>query len=263
MTETDTGPGPDGEREAEPSHLVKTARTTIRILEILMEQNGATVTEISDHLDLSTSSIHNYLRTLEHEGYVVRSGDTYDVALSFLNLGGYARDRQRIYEVAKPELRMLAKDTGEVTSLMVEEHGYGYFLYRAQGSRAVPTNTYIGQRVYLHCTAMGKAILAHLPTERVEEILDRRGLPRMTANTITDRDELLLELDRIREAGVAHDREEWIDGIRSTAVPILSTGRVRGSIGISGPASRMSSDHRKTHVAKRLESAASVIEVQL
>jgi DNA-binding IclR family transcriptional regulator len=74
---------------------VKTARTTFRILEAIKARDGGTVTELTEEFDLSKSSIYNYLKTLEHEGYVIREGDTYRIGLRMLDLGGYARHRER------------------------------------------------------------------------------------------------------------------------------------------------------------------------
>jgi len=166
----------------------------MNVLTALKELDGAGITELADHLGLAKSNVHNYLNTLHQEGYVRKDGTTYHVGLQLLELGAYARQKRPVYDVAKPELRGLAQETGERVNLLVEEHGMGIYLHNEAGSQAVKVDAYAGSRVHLHNTALGKAILAHLSEERVSEILDWHGMPRTTNNTITDRGELFEEL---------------------------------------------------------------------
>lgn len=85
-----------------------------------------------------------------------------------------------------------------MANLVVEEYGHGVFLYRSKGPEAVHMDTHAGKRLPMHTTAFGKAILAHFPEERVEEIIEANGLPAHTPKTITDRDTLFEELESIR-----------------------------------------------------------------
>ncbi len=245
-------------------NAVKTARTTFAILEALKRRNGATVTELTDAFDLSKSSIHNYLNTLQGDGYVVKSGNTYHVGLRLLDLGGHARHRERIYDIARDEVTALAEETGELANLLVEEHGMGVYLHRAHGEDAVKTDSYIGQRVHLHNTALGKAILAHLPRDRVEEILDRHGMPATTENTVTDKDELLSRLERVRETGVAFDDEARVKGLRCVAVPIVNNNdTVEGAISVSGPTSRFRDQRFREELPAKLSSVSNIIELNI
>jgi DNA-binding IclR family transcriptional regulator len=243
---------------------VKTAQTTLKILEALKQQNGATVTELTSAFDLSKSSIHNYLTTLEQDGYVIKEGDTYRIGLRLLNLGGYARHGEQIYDIAKDEVREIADETGELANLLVEEHGKGVYIYRAQGENAVRTDAYIGQRVHLHNTALGNAILAHLPHDRVNEILDQHGMPATTENTITDRDELFTRLERVREEDVAFDEETRLKGLRCVAVPIVNNNdKVEGAISVSGPASRFEGESFREELPEKLKRVANIIELNI
>ena len=245
-------------------NAVKTAQTTFAVLEELKRRNGATVTELTDTFDLSKSSIHNYLNTLRDDGYVVKSGNTYHVGLRLLDLGGHARHRERIYDIARDEVTALAEETGELANLLVEEHGKGVYLHRAHGADAVKTDSYIGQRVYLHNTALGKAILAYLPRERVGEILDRHGMPATTDNTITDRAELFAHLEEVRETGVAFDDEARVKGLRCVAVPIVNNNdTVEGAISVSGPTSRFRERRFREELPEKLNSVSNIIELNI
>lgn len=250
--------------EQENPNEVKTARTTFRILEELKHRNEATVTELTNAVDLSKSSVHNYLSTLERDGYVVKSGNTYRVGLRLLDLGGHARRKKRIYDIAKEEVTALAEETGELANLLVEEHGMGVYLHRAHGVDAVKTDSYIGQRVYLHNTGLGNAILAHLPRDRVDRILDRHGMPASTDRTITDRNELFEELERVRENGYALDDEARVKGLRCVAVPIINNNdEVEGAISVSGPTSRFQDERFREKLPAKLQSVANVIELNI
>jgi DNA-binding IclR family transcriptional regulator len=249
---------------SQSGNTVKTAKTTFELLEEIKRKNSATLTELTKEFALSKSSIHNYLSTLEQEGYVVREGTEYHVGLRFLDLAGHARHRQPLYEIAKDEIRALAEETGEMANLLVEEHGRGIYIYTSHGEHAVKTDTYIGQRVHLHNTALGQAILANLPAKRVNEIVDQHGLPATTENTITDRDELFDRLEKVQKRGTAFDDEARLEGLRCVAVPIVNKNQeVEGAISLSGPTSRFQGDRFRTELPKKLENTANIIELNI
>lgn len=243
---------------------VKSAVTTFRIIEALKEREGARVTDLSQHLDLPKSSVHNYLSTLEQEEYVVKEDNAYYVGLRFLDLGAQARSNLPIYDIAKPEVQALAEETGELSNLLVEEHGKGVYIYHDTGEDAVRVDTTTGRRVHLHNTGLGKAILAHYPRERVEEILDQHGMPATTENTITDRETLFDELAEVRETGFAFDYEERLNGLRCVAAPILDKDdRVVSAVSVSGPTSRMSTERFTEEIPELIRNAVNVIELNV
>lgn len=218
---------------------IKATERSMAILEEIRRRDGAGVTELADHFGFSKSTVHDHVTTLERTKYLTRDGDEYSVGLRFLDLGGYARQRQELYEISKEEIDDLVAETGEAAKIAVEEHGRGIYLYQSRGENAVRTDSHVGTRVYLHCCGIGKAILAHLPEERVTEIIDEYGLPRWTEYTITDEDELFEELETIRDRGVAIDDEERIRGLRCVAAPVMCDGEVLGAISVSGPTKRL------------------------
>lgn len=243
---------------------IKSTKTTFRIIEALKELDGAGVTELAEHLELPKSNVHNYLSTLEEEEYVVKEGTTFHVGIRFLELGAYARSRRDLYDIARPEMDKIAEKEGELVNLLVEEHGRGTYVYRVAGDEAVQVDAHVGTRVYLHCTALGKAILAHMPEERVEEIIEQHGLPKITEKTITDREALYDRLERVRERGVAFDREERLEGLCCAAAPIRSdSGRVLGALSISGPTTRVQGDRLEEEIPSLLEQATNVIELNI
>ncbi|WP_144906019.1 IclR family transcriptional regulator [Halobellus captivus] len=243
---------------------IKSGVKMLSIIEGLKELEGARITELADHLDMTKATVHHHLSTLEQEEYVVKENKTYYTGLRFLELGERARDRLKIQKVAQPEIEKLATETGELANVAVEEHGWVVYLYRARGEDAVHLDTYTGKRVLPHCTALGKAMIAHFDEQRVEEIISRFGLPANTEHTITDRDQLFQELEEIRKSGIAFDREEAFSGLRCIAVPIVdNSGNAVGAISVSGPTSRMKGERFKKELPETIDRAANVIELNI
>lgn len=249
---------------SENSTPVKATKVTFEIIDFLRKRNGAGVSEIADHLEKPTSTIHDHLRTLETEEYLIKDDSEYRIGARFLELGEQARSRMKVYHLARPEVDELATKTGNHSNIMIEEHGRGVFLYKAKGENAVRLDTHAGMRVYLQTTALGKSILAFRPLEEVETILDRHGLPQITENSITSRDQLLKELDQIRERGYAIDDEERVQGMRCVAAPITtSEGKAVAAISVSGPKSRLQGEYLEETLPNMVLQSSNVIEVNL
>ncbi|MFP8954580.1 IclR family transcriptional regulator (plasmid) [Natrialbaceae archaeon A-arb3/5] len=242
-------------------HPVRTTEKSLRLISELNRRGGARVTELANDLDMGKSAVHNHLSTLEEHGYVVEEAKTYRLSLKFLDIGGQIRNEMGVYKVAEPKVRELAEESGELVHLAVEEDGQGVYLCRSKGDRAVELDTYIGCRHHMHSAAFGKAILAHLPTERVNEIIDRHGLPAVTSKTITSRDELFEELDLTRERGFAVDDEERLEGLRCIAAPIRFDSGVIGAISISAPTARIDDEWASNEFVEQLCRTANVIEL--
>jgi DNA-binding IclR family transcriptional regulator len=228
---------------------VKTTRTSIRIGRAIQRRNGATLTELSAALDLAKSTVHNHLATLVAEGLLVEDDGRYHIGLRFLEFGEHARNRRDDYTPAKIQVYRLAESTNEEANFAVAENGYMYSIEYVMGD-ANPNNPAVGStflkvgsKFRMHNSAPGKAVLSALSTDRVEAILDRRGLPATTENTVTDREVLLEELETVRERGYATNDEELEAGFRSIAAPVvLGDGTVLGGLSIGGPAYRFELD---------------------
>lgn len=246
---------------------LKTVARAFDVLRALEELDGAGVTDLADHLDLSKSVVYNYLTTLREETFVVKEGSTYRLSLQFLLVGEYVRNQNTLYRIGKEEVEELAAETGEYAHLSTEQHGLSVNLYKVSGEKGVGSDYQTNklQRAdYLHFSATGKAILAHLPRERVEWIVDKYGLPQKTEKTITDRDALFEELEEIRERGYALNDEEEIKGLQAVGAPVLNRhDRVLGSISVSGPVRRMNDPEYHEEIVDSVVNAANVIEVNV
>lgn len=246
-----------------PKHPVSTVDRTLQIVETIQELDGAGVSEIAERVDVGKSAVHNHLATLENRDYVVKEGDEYHIGLAFLGLGAYARKRNDIYRAARSEIDDLAEKTGELANLLVEKNGLGIYLYQAKGEDAVELDTYVGKRVHLHCTALGKAILGFRPEEEVVDILEERGMPQVSPRTITDVDEFLDELETVREQGYAIDDEERLTGLQCVAAPITDDeDRSIAAVSVSYPVHRVDADSYHEEIANAVLGAANVIELE-
>ncbi|WP_424009149.1 IclR family transcriptional regulator [Haloferax denitrificans] len=243
---------------------VNAVKISLELVDLLRELDGAGVSEVAKRLDKPTSTIHDHLRTLEKQEYLVKEGDTYYVSTRFLQLGAHARSRQKVFNIARPEINELAQVTGEHANLMIEEHGVGVFLYRSRGPDAVRLDTHAGMRVPLQTTALGKSIMANRPREEVEGILDRHGLESVTDRSITDREELFDVLEQVRERGYSYDDEERVKGMRCVAAPILNEDDYAiAAVSVSGPKSRMREERFTEELPNQILKSANVIEVNL
>lgn len=219
---------------------VKSTETALAIVEHLKERDAGRVTEIADELGLAKSTVHNHLATLRKHGYVDKVGDAYKLGMRFLHLGEEVRRRDPGFEFAESKVEKLAEKTNERTQFIVENNGKGIYLARAMTPDAVRAASGIGEYTPLHASAAGKSILASLPDERVDEILEEHGLPAMTENTITDPATLREELAEIEDRGYAINRSEKTSGLWAVGVPVFRPdGQLLGALSVSGPEFRM------------------------
>lgn len=233
------------------------------VVDVLRDAGTVRINDVAEALDIPVSTAHVHLKTLESVGYVVQGDDGYRLSLRFLRDGSVVRNDLSSYSVAKPEIDKLAETTGEVANLGVEENGQRVIVYQSEGSEAVYDNALVGEYTNMHWTALGKAILAELPQDYVQEIIDRYGLPVATKNTIDDPSMLFDELATIREQEFVLEDEERRTGIRSLAVPLKVEDRVVGAVSISGPKERFDDDRIENEFLPALKDCRNVVEVKM
>lgn len=250
----------------EPSDaaVLRTTKISLRVVECLKELDGGRVEEVADYLDIASSTAHRHLQTLRQFSYVVKRGDEYHVGLQFLTMGGYARDQIPSIDLARSAVDDIAAQTGERSQFLVEEQGRRVFLYTASGENAVRAEAKIGRRGPLHTSAAGKAILAEFPDKEIRRIVDRDDLPATTENTITEFDELMEELDQIRDRGVAFNWEESTPGLRAVATAVRAPdGTVFGALSVSGPAHRFEGDRFESEFPGIVRGIAHELELNM
>lgn len=240
---------------------VKINRDLVRVL---VERDGARVTEVADGIGVAPSTAHNHLQMLLSEGFVVREGSYFYPGLKYLEIGEYVRRRKPAYRKAERRVRSLAEESGGRTHFVIEENGVGRYLHTSTGELAVETHTRTGASFPLHATAAGKAILSQLPETRVREIVDRHGLEPKTERTITDEETLFETLAECRERGVAFNIEEHNPGISAVAAPVRNPDDgVLGALTVSGPAQRFKGETIREDLPDTLLATVNELELDI
>lgn len=245
---------------------LSTVETACDVIDALRDFQGATITELADELQLSKGGVYNHVATLRKKGLVDQREGEYVLSYGFCNLGHHVKVQSEVYKKGRDEVDWLVEKTEETGNLMVEHNGQGIYLYKQIGREAIPDDYHNSLQEYgdpLHWSATGKAILANLPAPRIEKIIDHHGLPEKTDNTITEKNKLLDELEKTRERGFALNDEEQISGVRAIAAPICKDGSVLGSIGISGPVSRIPENKFRNTYPEYLLERRNIIEVSI
>jgi DNA-binding IclR family transcriptional regulator len=247
---------------------IKSVDRSAEILESIWELRGATVTELAEHTDLTPGTVHTHLATLRDWRLVRKEGTQYDLGYQFVVLGEYVRNSSTLHRHGRQVADNLADDTGESVHLVTEDDGMEVILYESFGQNAVGTEFYIRNREimarHLHYSAAGKAILAHLPRERIVDIVDRHQLVQRTEETITDVETLFDELERVRERGFARNDEEGVRSMRAVGSPVLDRdGDPIGAISLSAPVSRLRGETFEEAMPERVMEAANIIEVNI
>lgn len=247
-----------------PARTLKTIELCFEIIDLLKEEEGQTLGRIAGELGKPPGTVHGYLRTLEACGYIVQEGDLYRLSLKFAEVGISVLHSKRAYMLAEEYTTKAAEETDCRSIFAVEENGRGVYTAREAGDYSTWKHEQIGRRFYLHATAAGKAILANLVQDQIDAILDPWGLPKKTENTITDRDELMEELEQVREIGVGFNREEHIEGIHAVSAPVFGpSGAVIGALSANGPANQLDGERLSEELPAILIGIANEFELDL
>lgn len=252
-------------RTHESGRILQSSSVTLEIVDAVVELEGARVSQVADHVDVSESAASNHLHTLRRAGFLTTEGDIYQPSLKLAKLGEYAKTRDPAYRHAIEVANELDGKTNFETSVTVEENGLGRYL-RPEVDATTDVDNYftVGERIYLHATAAGKAILAHYPEERVDFILDRWGLPAQTDRTITSREDLKAELDEIRDRGYALNRGEDQEGVYAIGQVVTKpSGAVLGAMSIAGPTYRTKQGRFEDRFADILDDHITTLETRL
>ena len=220
---------------------VQSVDRAFELLEVLAEAGGElALSEIAASSALPLPTIHRLVRTLVNRGYVRQlPSRRYALGPRLINLG--ERASGMLGDWARPWLTDLVEALGETTNLSMIDGNRATYVAQVPSRHSMRMFTEVGRRVYLHCTGVGKALLAQRGDDEVLELLHRAGMPAQTAHTIVDPDTLLAQIRQIRQVGYALDDGEQEIGVRCVAVPVLG-GPSSYAISVSGPTARMTAE---------------------
>ncbi|MDO5554012.1 MAG: IclR family transcriptional regulator [Planctomycetia bacterium] len=202
---------------------VPAALKAIRLIELMgREKRPMRLTEIAEKLETNKAMALRLLRVFEREGWLRRVGDKgpYRMTLRPLHYVATAIESNELVSCATPVVKKIALATNCLVTISVPDEEQSTCVVYTEQSSAVRVSTRVGYQYPYHSSAPGKALLAYQPQEFIEDIVSR-PLNRFTETTITDRDQLLMELAKIRQVGYAIDLEEGFRGINCLNVPIF------------------------------------------
>lgn len=224
------------------------------------EENELGITTLATRLRLAKSTVHRLASTLTAAGFLEQNAETgkYRLGVALFELGALVRRRMDVANEARPKLRELLEKTGETVQLGIVDHYSVLYVYEMESPRAIRMAAAVGGRAPLHCTAVGKVLLANQPSEYVQQVVEA-GLTAYTPKTVTRREALLAMLAEVRTREHAVDDEESESGLRAIAAPVRNHGgAVVAALGVAAPVQRMSKKVLQSCVPSVIETAHAI-----
>lgn len=218
--------------------LLQSVTRALSVLELLDAHGELGVTEIGQMLSLEKSTAFRLVSTLKACKYIVQNAanSKYSNSYKLFQMGSNVARNTGLPKMGHPFMLELSSRTGEAVNLAVLDGSKALYISKIESTDSIKVCMNLGQSIPLHCTALGKALIAHLPENRVRELLRDEPFVRFTSNTVSNMNELVEELARIRARGYSIDNEEHIKGIRCIASPVFdSTGQVPAALSIALP----------------------------
>ena len=246
-----------------PEYLIPNLVNAGRVLKLLAEKPGLTVLEISRALRVPRTTVMRIATSLTREGLLETEANTYSLGPTLIYLGIRAMDGIDLTGLAKPLLVRLAHETGETAHLAMLADDKSLLLEVCQSPLPIRAGAPPGTRADLHCSATGKIFLAWNMADQLEAFYSRAKPAARTAKTITTPERMAKELALIQKRGYAVDEEEFFDGIRCLAVPVLNShGRVHLALGITGVITRLTRN-RISGCVEKLRAAAAELSAAI
>jgi len=232
-------------------------------LSLLSDGKPRSVQEISQEINLSPSTTFRLLSTLAYYNYVKRIEHTnqYQLGLACLELASAYQASNSLRRAALSELEALRDEIKETVHLCVLDNMEVVYIEKLPGLHAIGImSSRVGGRAPSYCTGVGKVLLAYQPTEVVREYFSRHNLIPYTNQTVTDIEQLMQELEIIRQRGYAFDRGEHEQEVRCIAAPIFDiSAKPVAALSISGPEARMEPLEKNTYmIQKALQTSLSI-----
>ncbi|WP_078409009.1 IclR family transcriptional regulator [Priestia abyssalis] len=246
--------------------LIQSVERAADVLELFLTSHPElSVKEISQKLNLSKSTVHGIIKTLEHRGYLQQNPDDlkYKLGIKLFELGNFVGNHLDIGKIAKPIIRNLVDELNETVHLVMLQRDEVIYIEKMEGPRALTIYSHVGKRAPIHCTGVGKAILAYQSEQEIDRILSSAILESFTEYTMTNIADIKNHLKSIRDKGYAIDDEEIELGLKCIAAPIFNhQGSVIAAISCAAPKMRLD-EERLSKVIVGIKRAASEISTCL
>ena len=238
--------------------MIQSLDRGIQILLILAERSCVGVTELAETLGVDKSTASRLVETLRGRDMVRVDPETKKFRLGFriLHLGEALKDNLNVISIARPLLLSLSGQINESVHFCAYNNNSVYVMDQVRSSKNYSLSATVGMIEPLHCSSVGKCILAYRRPETIRALLEDYTFTKYTEQTMTTQEALLENLERIRAQGFALDDEEMAPGVRCIAVPVYDyRNSVRYSIGVSGPKASLNSATIEAYVRRMKETA--------
>lgn len=253
-----------GDVDKQPD-AVSSVMKVFGILQALGEEREHGITELSQRVMMSKSTVYRFLQTMKTLGYVDQEGESekYTLTLKLFELGAKALQNVDLIRSADIQMREISRQTKETIHLGALEDDSIVYIHKIDSLYNLRMYSRIGRRNPLYSTAIGKVLLAWRDRAEVEDIMAEVNYTRSTPRTVGSTEELLPVLDKVRSQGFGEDNEEQEEGLRCIAVPIFDRfGVVIAGLSISFPTIRFSEEEKSGYV-RLLHQAAKVLSAQM
>ncbi|TCN28158.1 IclR family transcriptional regulator [Mesobacillus foraminis] len=241
---------------------VQSVERALCILNLLKDHPGGMgITQIAKKLEVAKSSAHRLTTALCNFGLVTKNleNDKYLLGLKLVELGETVLETLDIRTVAQPYLQKLVNELDETVHLVILENCEIVYIDKIESPQTIRMYSRIGRRAPVHCTGVGKAIMAFFPEEEIDQIITEKGLHRFTEYTHTNRESLLANLDEIRSRGFSIDEQEHELGIRCVAAPVFNHhNKVVAGVSVAAPTYRLPTTMVEEYAAKLTACAGSI-----
>jgi len=230
---------------------VKTIDKMVAIFDCFTEENPVlSLAELASRLKIPKPSLYRHMTALEHHGLLYRDNEKqWSLGYRLFIWGTLVPEITTIRFITKQFLQDLVTATNESAILTIYNNHEVICVDKFESSHSVRMTLTVGSQRKPHAGASSKVLMAYLPDDEIQDIIKQKGLPKLSTNTITDPQELIAELARIRENGYAFSKEETDVGAWGVAAPIFnSMGKITAGIGIAGPTSRFSDELHEKYV---------------
>jgi DNA-binding IclR family transcriptional regulator len=226
---------------------------------------GLRLMELSDALGFPESTIHHILQTLRGWDFVDQDQDTkrYVLGFKFISISSKILSGIDIRRTAYNHLRQLHQQINETVNLTILRNGKVTFIDKIQRIGGLSLDTYPGFSTDPHAAASGKVLLAGLAPHQIQSIYKTKPLRTYGKNTITRMSLLLEELENIRRQGYALDNEEYYEGVRCVAAPIISRGRMVAAVSATGSVFTMTMDRIESELIAAVQKTAEKISLEM
>lgn len=247
--------------KATPSHVQSVAKALILVEAMAECKREISITELSKKLQWPKSTVYGLLSTLRDFHYVDQSSATghYRLGVRFFEVGNVVARSWDVRAVAMPFMQRLNIELGEMVQLATEDDGEVLYLEKIDSSHMMRIVSDVGVRQPMHCTGLGKVLLAYKSSAEVRSIVNRKGLARLTPRTIVTIPHLEAELEKIRAQGYGIDDREVMEGLRCVAAPIFDReGQVKYTISVSGLYNNMRAERLESIIELAKDCAAHI-----